>query len=201
MAENRDPIAEKFRATESKVEKIREILIGEQMQTMERRIEAIERQVAQEIVNVRNGEMRLTALESALEKEITALSERNQRILGTYDKLLRSLETAVANNHDEIAKHISSLNARLLEQGTEFRKQLDRHGTDLRSSRQTLQTELTGLLISELREIMIRDAARRRAEQRGFVGGDPKQDWREAEAEVERNLQKKFKHIKMNTPP
>lgn len=38
------------------------------------------------------------------------------------------------------------------------------------------------------RERMIEEAAYYRAEQRGFQGGDPVQDWIEAEAEVERSL-------------
>lgn len=38
------------------------------------------------------------------------------------------------------------------------------------------------------REQMIAEAAYYRAEQRGFQGGDPVQDWIEAEAEVERAL-------------
>ena len=40
----------------------------------------------------------------------------------------------------------------------------------------------------ELRQLMIRDAAYFRAEHRGFNGGDPEQDWREAEAEIDRML-------------
>jgi hypothetical protein len=38
------------------------------------------------------------------------------------------------------------------------------------------------------RERMIAEAAYYRAEQRGFQGGDPVQDWIEAETEVERSL-------------
>jgi hypothetical protein len=40
----------------------------------------------------------------------------------------------------------------------------------------------------ELRERMVRDAAYFRAESRGFAGGDPAQDWLEAEAEIEHLL-------------
>jgi hypothetical protein len=35
---------------------------------------------------------------------------------------------------------------------------------------------------------MVRDAAYFRAESRGFAGGDPAQDWLEAEAEIEHLL-------------
>lgn len=38
------------------------------------------------------------------------------------------------------------------------------------------------------REDMIREAAYLRAEQRGFVGGSPEEDWRQAEREVDRRL-------------
>lgn len=197
MIEKSDAIAVTERATDSKVEKIREILIGAQMETIERRIEEIEKRIEREIVSVRRqGEMRWAALESALNKEITELSGRYQRMLGTYENVLRSMETAVANSHDEIAKQISSLDARFFEQGTAFREQLHRQATELRSSLQALRTELVGLLVSEQREDMIKQAAYRRAERRGFAGGDPQQDWREAEAEVERALQEKIERIK-----
>jgi hypothetical protein len=53
------------------------------------------------------------------------------------------------------------------------------------------------LLVSELRQDMIRRAAYRRSEQREFAEGDPAQDWQEAEAEVERELKKKLERIKI----
>jgi hypothetical protein len=62
---------------------------------------------------------------------------------------------------------------------------------------QALQRELMALLVSELRQDMIRRAAYRRAEQRGLAEGDPAQDWQEAEAEVERELEKKLERIKI----
>lgn len=40
----------------------------------------------------------------------------------------------------------------------------------------------------EERERMIRETAYFRAEGRGFAGGDPAQDWIEAEREVDRHL-------------
>lgn len=45
-----------------------------------------------------------------------------------------------------------------------------------------------GAVSPEERERMIREAAYFRAEGRGFAGGDPEQDWIEAEREVDRNL-------------
>lgn len=41
---------------------------------------------------------------------------------------------------------------------------------------------------SEERTRLIREAAYRRAEQRGFQGGSPEEDWYEAEREVEERL-------------
>jgi|WetSurMetagenome_2_1015567.scaffolds.fasta_scaffold1516920_1 hypothetical protein len=48
--------------------------------------------------------------------------------------------------------------------------------------------EERGAISPELRQHMIRDAAYYRAERRGFTGGDPMQDWVEAEAEINRML-------------
>lgn len=50
-----------------------------------------------------------------------------------------------------------------------------------------------GISISgEERQRMIGEAAYYRAEQRGFIGGDPLQDWLAAEAEIDRQLGKVF---------
>lgn len=60
----------------------------------------------------------------------------------------------------------------------------------VRNATSQLVTEMRNrkLITSEERERMIRSLAHRRAQQRGFVGGSQQQDWREAEAEVERVL-------------
>jgi hypothetical protein len=197
MAEKRKAIGEEFSATESKVAKIREILIGTQMQTMGQRIEAIETQLEQQVVSRREDKARLTALESVLEKQIPELSDRCQQTCEANEHLRQSIESAIANIHDKIANQISSLEDRFFEQRTEFRAQLDLQVTALRSNMQALRTEFMALLVSELRQDMIRRAAYRRAEQRGFAEGDPAQDWQEAEAEVERELEKKLERIKI----
>jgi len=43
-------------------------------------------------------------------------------------------------------------------------------------------------IATELREHMIAEAAYYLAEHRKFQGGDPEQDWLQAEAEIDRNL-------------
>lgn len=199
MAENKDTIAEEFSAADNRIDRIRAILMGTQMQTMEQRIEAIEKRVEQEIADARRSATRLSAQEEAFEKELTALSTQRQQTLGAYEDLARSVDTAVERIHDEITKQVSGLiNARFLAQSAEFRTQLNRQDTDLRSSLRALRTALVRLLISELRQDMIRKAAYRRAEQRGFTGGNSEQDWREAEAEIEREFQNELARIEMN---
>ena len=47
------------------------------------------------------------------------------------------------------------------------------------------------VLSAEARYRMVAEAAYFRAEQRGFVGGDPSQDWAEAEAEIAATLGKR----------
>lgn len=46
---------------------------------------------------------------------------------------------------------------------------------------------VSGITLAQ-RERMIAEAAYYRAEHRGFQGGDPQQDWLEAEAEINRML-------------
>jgi hypothetical protein len=53
--------------------------------------------------------------------------------------------------------------------------------------------KLPGGVTPEERYRMIQDAAYFRAEKRGFVGGDPGQDWIEAEQEIDALLRKRGK--------
>jgi len=57
----------------------------------------------------------------------------------------------------------------------------------VRRTKKTPATTMENISASE-REQLIAEAAYYRAERRGFQGGDPVQDWIEAEAEVERTL-------------
>lgn len=54
--------------------------------------------------------------------------------------------------------------------------------------RATAKAELRLLTTPEERHRLIREAAYLKAEQRGFEGGSPEQDWFEAEAEVDAAL-------------
>ena len=45
-------------------------------------------------------------------------------------------------------------------------------------------------ITAERRQKMIAEAAYYLAEHRGFLGGDPRQDWLKAEAEIERRLKR-----------
>ena len=47
---------------------------------------------------------------------------------------------------------------------------------------------VSGAVTPEQRYRMICDAAYFRAEQRGFIGGNPEQDWRDAENEIDQKL-------------
>lgn len=49
-------------------------------------------------------------------------------------------------------------------------------------------TNVSGAVTPEQRYRMICDAAYFRAEQRGFIGGSPEQDWRDAEIEIDQKL-------------
>lgn len=198
MAEKEDTIAEGFSATDNKIDRIRAILVGAQMQKVERRIEAIENRVEQEIAKARENATRLGALENAFERELTELSKRYQKTLMAYEDLARSVNAAVENIHHEFSNQIASLNARFLAQSSEFRTQLNLHEIHLHTSLQGMRATLVKLLVSELHQDKIRNVAYRQAEKRGFAEGDPEQDWREAVAEIEREVSNKFAGIDSN---
>ena len=52
----------------------------------------------------------------------------------------------------------------------------------------TKATQKATTLSAEERRRLIAEAAYLRAEQRGFIGGDPVQDWMEAEADLDNRL-------------
>jgi len=52
----------------------------------------------------------------------------------------------------------------------------------------TKSASVSGAVTPEQRYRMICDAAYFRAEQRGFIGGNPEQDWRDAENEIDQKL-------------
>ena len=56
------------------------------------------------------------------------------------------------------------------------------------TARKTAAKAVSPAVNDEQRLAMVREAAYFRAEQRGFVGGDPVQDWIEAELEVNAQL-------------
>jgi Protein of unknown function (DUF2934) len=64
---------------------------------------------------------------------------------------------------------------------------LSSQGSDLhyKESTMAIKTEPTEIVLSEQRRQLIAEAAYYRAESRGFVGGDPLQDWLDSEAEID----------------
>ncbi len=56
------------------------------------------------------------------------------------------------------------------------------------STTTTKATQKAATLSAEERRRLIAEAAYLRAEQRGFIGGDPVQDWMEAEADLDSRL-------------
>lgn len=96
----------------------------------------------------------------------------------------------------KLSGELDTLRARVQKMEREFELKLERaleKASDKIRARldrsESVERPLTGASVdAETRYRMIERAAYLRAEQRGFAGGNPEQDWLEAEAEVDRLL-------------
>ena len=112
-------------ADSGSMEKIRDILFGNQMRDYERRFARMEEQVAQAMLEIREeNQKRLEALEFFFKEELAALKDRikaesDQR--GDGDKKLNEeLQKASAS----ISKAITQVEEKLSERATELRQQI-----------------------------------------------------------------------------
>ena len=96
----------------------------------------------------------------------------------TMKKLAAELEVLRARVVDLEQQLERKLEATLEKAATRLKDRIEARGTDEHGSG----------IDAELRQQMIAEAAYLIAERRGFTGGDPAQDWAEAETEVNNRL-------------
>jgi hypothetical protein len=257
MAEEKAVVSAAQTATESKVEKIREILLGAQRQEFETRLDQMEHRLSRKIADVRkDNEVQLARVEAFARGELKALAGRYQRIVEGLEGGLQAIDELKGSAAPDLTERLESLDRRLSELAREVRGRFDQQAVDLLSKLSGVRDELTDLMVhegykyfetmrsvrddlsglvvretdkflqnntfrdalvamltgvfpegkieakqptrvskslrefsSEERERMITEVAYRRAKRRGFTGGSSEQDWREAEAEVDRALE------------
>jgi hypothetical protein len=140
----------------------------------------------------------LSENQKALRAELNnAIQQQGERFSGSLVNLQRRLDEQMSglmgrlDSSREDIIHMVVHQAQLWLDSEPCRNSLAKLVSDLvRNATSQLVTEMHNrkLVTPEERERMIRSLAHRRAQQRGFVGGSQLQDWREAEAEVERVL-------------
>lgn len=97
-----------------------------------------------------------------------------------------------------LAGEIETLRARVRELEVQLEQKLEttleKVVGRLKSRSEARQGQSSGAGVNvEERQRLIAEVAYLKAEQRGFQGGDPEQDWKEAEAEVDRQLLQGFR--------
>lgn len=257
MIEEKAVLSAAQTATESRVEKIREILLGAQKQELETRMDQMEDRLSQKIAGVReDNEAQLARVEALARGELKALAERYQRIAEGLEDSLQAIEELKGNAAPDLTERLQNLDLRLSGLAKEVHSRFDAQAADMLSKLDGLRDELTkfvahegykffeamrsvrgdlsSLMLREAdkflqnntfrdalvamltgvfpegkveaktpskvskslpdvnskeRERMITELAYRHAKRRGFVGGSEEQDWREAEAEVDRALE------------
>jgi hypothetical protein len=227
--------AEDVAATDSKIEKVREILFGSQIRELETHMDQMEDRLSKEIAQMReHHDAQLALLESFVRMEFKALSQRYQRIVEDLDGGLQATEEIKEEVRQDLAGRIENLDRRRSEVAREVHGRFGKQVDDLLDKLGSIRGELMNLVVRggyklledktirdalaailadlfregkldlakhtksansipeisrQERERMITEAAYLRAKRRGFTGGSAEQDWREAEAEIDRVIE------------
>lgn len=148
------------------VERIREIVVGGQLDALTGRLDLLGKQLRRETERTRDEiETRLSSHQKLVETQMMRVSEQCQACRDTVETFEESLRRVYA----DLGDRMSAVEARLKER-------------DLANE---------APVSAAAREAMIRDAAYFRGLQRAVVGEDPRQDWVEAEREVDRAIAEK----------
>jgi hypothetical protein len=119
------PAAVAGMADSGSVDKIRDILFGNQMRDFERRFSQMEEQLVKATHDLRDeANKRLESLEHYFEKELDALKARLKTESDERTNGDKSLDDAVKNAANTLKKNIAQVEERLSDQASEFRQQL-----------------------------------------------------------------------------
>ena len=142
-------------ATTQSLDKVRDILFGQQVRESEKRFGRIEDRLQKELAEAREQfAKRMSAIEAFIKSEVDALSDRAKSEQSERTKADRELAAELADTAKTLEKKLSDLDGRTTDSLREIRKLILEQSKALRDEQQRNHAELTQTMnraLSELR--------------------------------------------------
>jgi DNA repair exonuclease SbcCD ATPase subunit len=136
------------------LEKVRDILFGNQIREVDKRFARIEERLMNELVNVRDEtRKRLDALESYIRQEVDSLTERLKKEQLERDAAVRSLSEEQRNVNLSLENKIAQLDEQTTNRQRELREQLLNQSKNLQDDLQQKYEEILTVLKRETQEL------------------------------------------------
>jgi DNA anti-recombination protein RmuC len=136
------------------LDKVRDILFGNQIREVDKRFARIEERLINELVNVRDEtRKRLDALESYIRQEVDSLSERLKKEQSERDTVVRSLSEDQKNINLSLENKIAQLDEETTHRQRELREQILNQSKSLQDDLQQKYEEILNVLKREIKAL------------------------------------------------
>ena len=141
-------------ASSGNLEKIRDILFGNQIREYDKRFTRIEERLVQECVNLRDEtRKRLESLELFIQQEVESLAERLKKQQAEQDAAVRELAWEQRNTTNSLEKKLAQLDEQTAQSDRELRQQIRDQSKNLDSEIRQKYAEILALLERESQEL------------------------------------------------
>ncbi|MBD2447652.1 hypothetical protein H6G76_10795 [Nostoc sp. FACHB-152] len=136
------------------LDKVRDILFGNQIREVDKRFARIEERLINELVNVRDEtRKRLDALESYIRQEVDSLTERLKKEQLERDTVVRSLLEDQKNINLSLENKIAQLDEQTINRQRELREHILNQSKNLQDDLQQKYEEILNILKRETQEL------------------------------------------------
>jgi len=136
------------------LDKVRDILFGNQIREVDKRFARLEERLIAELVNMRDEtRKRLDALESYVRQEVDSLTERLKKEQVERDAIVRSLAEEQKNIHSSLENKIAQFDEQTTNRQRELREQILNQSKNLQDDLQQKYEEILALLKRETQEL------------------------------------------------
>ncbi|MCC5639594.1 hypothetical protein LC593_27975 [Nostoc sp. CHAB 5844] len=136
------------------LDKVRDILFGNQIREVDKRLVRLEERLIAELVNVRDEtRKRLDALESYVRQEVDSLTERLKKEQLERDVVVRSLSEEQKNINLSLENKIAQFDEQTTNRQRELREQILNQSKNLQDDLQQKYEEILTLLKRETQEL------------------------------------------------
>ena len=136
------------------LDKIRDILFGNQIREYDKRFTRIEERLVQECVNLRDEtRKRLESLELFIQQEVESLAERLKKQQAEQDTAVRELAWEQRNTTNSLEKKLAQLDEQTAQSDRDLRQQIRDQSKNLDSEIRQKYAEILALLERESQEL------------------------------------------------